>query len=179
MNIVKIILEKSKEAGKDVILIGGHAVNALGVERATHDIDFAIKESEEYWWKNLLTPFGYSLFSNQPAFFQLRGALSTSWAVDFMKLDDSTFAKLKAKGRIVDLDGMDCMVPDPGHLISMKFHALKSEYRRKDNNDLSDIVGISLKHRISLEELKQIAGQFGDKETYDEVERRIIEQKDR
>lgn len=59
MNIFSVIQGEAERSGLNFLIIGGHAVNALGYQRTTLDIDILVGEAELAEWKQLLARLGY------------------------------------------------------------------------------------------------------------------------
>mgnify|MGYP005863873989 CR=1 FL=1 len=173
MSVVETLLDRANEHQKDFVLIGGHAVNALGIARATHDLDFAVRDDDKSWWGGQLLSFGYTVVNQQKACIQTRGPLQSSWAIDLMLLDNETMDRLIGGSSEILFLSKRCRLPAPKHLLAMKFHALNSPGRRTDNKDMDDIVGIVEKYGITAEDLETLAERYGKKELLDEIKDKL------
>ena len=91
--VSNLIREKQLPA----LMIGGHAVTALGHPRATYDLDLLIPKSSTEAWKIELTSLRYKLFSESSNFLQFECHPTLPFPpVDLMLVDDSVFANLLA-----------------------------------------------------------------------------------
>ena len=70
MKILDLIHQQAEKKGLDFILIGGHAINAMGDRRQTRDIDLVVCESDSNLWKELLLDLGYEVLNISDAFLQ-------------------------------------------------------------------------------------------------------------
>lgn len=58
-SIFQSVVRAAQSAGREFLLIGGHAVNARGYERTTLDFDFLIPSADLDDWKAILSGLGY------------------------------------------------------------------------------------------------------------------------
>ncbi len=151
------------QQGIQALLVGGHAVNAHGVTRATLDVDFMIVSDQEEKVRALMKANGFVnqsshgcvLFCNQPG---------SSLRIDFLKTDSETMATLwKRKLEVPSAESSGCPVVDLEHLIMMKLTALRNNLSGRRLKDLPDILTLAKKHGWSFEEdLKPLIDQFAN-----------------
>jgi len=103
------------------LLIGGHAVTAIGHPRATFDIDLLIPcESSTPWTKNL-EALHYRVFSQSNNFLQFESESDLPLpAVDLMLVESSVFETLKAD----QTDHEPIPTPSQEAMIALKLHAI-------------------------------------------------------
>lgn len=96
MNLFQQIASASEQFGFDILVIGGHAVNAYGYFRTTLDVDFMIQESDLPTLRRELEKIGYQWRGQTLSFAQFFPVTGTSAAfpVDLMLVDDDTFDKI-------------------------------------------------------------------------------------
>ena len=151
--------------GLDVLVIGGHAVNAYGYSRTTVDVDFLVALPSFPRWREIFESTGNRWFGQTETFARLDppGTNPPSLPVDVMLVSPDTFNKLYAERRMLDFGGTLLPVPKPLHLIVLKLHAMRNPERLKKGKDLPDILNlisicqIDPKHREFLEVLDRYA----------------------
>lgn len=134
------------------LLIGGHAVIALGFIRATYDFDLLVPEPDRSRWQDLLKEMGYTLFAESGPFMPWTAPRGLP-AVDVMVVDPATFAKLRATSRQVTVAGQILTIPSPENLVALKLHATRQRLHLPSvQKDWEDIVQIIRRHGLDLEE---------------------------
>jgi len=142
------VLELAERAGLPLILIGGHAVNALGYERTTLDIDFLVLVDDLPRWKTTLLAAGFSVTREIPNFAQFAPADVTGLRLDLMSVDQSTFSKIESASQVLQYGHRDIRVPSVLHLIALKLHALKNPAREELGKDYGDILALIRRHGV-------------------------------
>lgn len=142
------VLQAAESAGLEIILIGGHAVNALGYERTTLDLDFMVVTDDLEKWKALLANKGFKLLYEIGAFIQFASPHTDGFRVDLMLVDPSTFSKIASASLRVQYGSVPVRVPCVLHMIALKLHALKNPEREKLGKDYGDIRALILRHNI-------------------------------
>jgi len=140
--IFQSITDTAKAAGREFILIGGHAVNARGYERTTLDFDFLIPSADLGEWKEMLAALGYRAIHQVAAFAQFDPVEGEGFRVDLMLVDDGTFAKLVAGSEIRPYGGREIRVAGVLHLIALKLHAARTWDRAVLGKDYYDILNL-------------------------------------
>ena len=143
--ISRLIEEKNLPA----LMIGGHAVTALGHPRATFDLDLLIPRSSSGRWRTELLGLRYWIFAESPNFHQYESTPELPLPpVDLMLVDDEIFA-------ILELTKSDTApIPTPGvvAMIALKLHAIRQPTRRESEKDWSDVLALIAVHQLSLDE---------------------------
>lgn len=131
------------------LMIGGHAVTALGHPRATFDLDLLIPRDAATEWKAALQKLNYSLFAESANFHQYEAPAEFPLApIDLMLVDHDVFAALElTKNNIKPI-----AVPSVEGLIALKLHAAKQPTRAECEKDWSDIIALFKAHQLRLDE---------------------------
>ena len=165
-------LEVFAECADWLILIGGRAVQAYGVDRMTFDADCAVLIEDEGRLKEALGRVGYVLEEPRETFIRFVHLGRQRPVVDAMRLDAETYRKLMAETRLVQVGGFLLRVPAPLHLVAMKLHALKQNPER-DYKDWVDIRHLLEKHPEgwTREDLQGIVGRYASEEIRERLRR--------
>ena len=143
--ISRLIDEKELPA----LMIGGHAVTALGHPRATFDLDLLIPRSSAGKWRTELSKLRYRLFAESANFHQYESAFELPLPpVDLMLVDDEVFQTLLAT------KNPSKPVATPGALamIALKLHAIHQPAREDVEKDWSDVLALVKAHKLSLDD---------------------------
>jgi hypothetical protein len=71
MDLFQFLHDVSATRHLELVVIGGHAVNALGYSRTTLDLDLLVRKSDSEAWKNPFRELGYAVLRETDAFVQL------------------------------------------------------------------------------------------------------------
>ncbi len=143
--ISKLIREKNLHA----LMIGGHAVTALGHPRATFDLDLLIPRSAAEIWKTELAQLSYLPFSESSNFIQLEATHNFPLPpIDLMLIDDAVFHAILAD----KIDSTPLATPSPQTMIALKLHAINQPSRLNTEQDWSDIIALIRAHKLSLDD---------------------------
>lgn len=137
--------------GRPFLLIGGHAVNALGRVRATLDWDFMIPRSALSFWAKALEGLGFTIFGGNDVFAQYNAPEGLP-PVDLMLVDDVTFDRLHASSSTLEVSGHVLHVPAAAHLVALKLHSAASPFRQERSKDLEDVYAIVRTNKLSLDD---------------------------
>jgi predicted nucleotidyltransferase len=162
MTLVERIAALPDLAGARFLLIGGHAVNALGRTRSTLDWDFMVAKTEFDHWKRALGTLGYSLWHLASAFAQFKEPPDLP-PVDLMMVDDMTFEKMFSASRVIEVGGVEIRVPCAPHLVALKLHAAASIYREDRSKDMEDIYAIVRRNNLSTDDpaFRELVEKYG------------------
>ena len=159
------------------LVIGGHAVIALGHVRATFDYDFLTSESHRHALNTVFEDIGYTLFAANGPFVQWTAPPGLP-PVDIMVVDDATFVKLETTSRSVAIAGQQVRIPSPENLVALKLHASRQRTRESaSHQDWLDIVQIVRRQRLDLEEpsFRALLVRYGGPETPDILSRLLLQ----
>lgn len=159
MNLFKRVAEAAGRAGLEVLVIGGHAVNAYGYTRTTLDVDFLLAVESFCEWRPVFESAGYRWAGQTETFARMDPPVTDppSLPVDVMLVSKETFSNLYAERRLLDFGGVRLPVPKPINLIALKLHAMRNLERFKKGKDLPDILNL-----ISICQIDTKSGEFKD-----------------
>jgi hypothetical protein len=157
--------------GLDVLVCGGHAVNAYQVIRKTGDLDLVVRERDVPEWRALLVGLGYGVFHEDAAFLQLSPPTTTGWPIDLVVVDDDTFEGMKRAARSFTFGGVSCLIPSVEHLIAMKLHALRFGGETRMRKDGVDVVELAEANGIDLlgDAFRSLCDRFADARVYERI----------
>lgn len=144
------VVKVADEGNLPFLLIGGHAVIALGIERTTLDVDILIKADDLADWSTRLKAQGYQLARETKAFAQFLPPDADGMRLDLMLVDSQTFDKLHLASIGVEFGRRLAQVPTPLHLIALKLHALKNPHRAALGKDFADIIALAQRHNLDF-----------------------------
>lgn len=137
------------EKGLPALMIGGHAVTALGHPRATFDLDLLIPRSSAESWRTELVTLHYRLFSRSTNFHQYEASAEFPLPpVDLMLVDDDVFQVLQA----TKSSAGPIATPGVVAMIALKLHAIHQPAREEVEKDWSDVIALAKAHKLSLDD---------------------------
>ncbi|MBU0502416.1 MAG: nucleotidyltransferase family protein, partial [Candidatus Margulisbacteria bacterium] len=161
--------------GKDIscILIGGFAVNYYKVSRQTADVDFLITEEDFKKIGKALASAGYQQdFSQEKVFVHFKSSDKPALLdIDFMLVSRETFAGMMKEGKSIQIAGQDFVVPSLNHLVALKLHSLKHNFKLRENKDLPDIISLIKANQLDCTslEFKELSLKYGTEEIYKKI----------
>lgn len=156
------------------LLIGGFAASYWGTPRFTADVDYVVPHEAFEAAKLTMSALGYRMAALHPeeSFAHFSPPGDSSFRIDLMLVDQSTWEKLKNHASLADF-GLSSNIPIVGalHLVAMKLHSAKQVDRSDKYKDLNDIVEICIAQDISLEDLENsgILSSHGTEKIIDEL----------
>jgi Nucleotidyl transferase AbiEii toxin, Type IV TA system len=156
--------EAFAKCGDRLLLIGGNAMIGYGSERLTQDCDCAVIASDERLVAVVLQPLGYLFKERFPNFARYAHLGGRRPVVDVMLLNASTFEKLRAQSRAIDMGGVVLHAPKPLHLVALKLHALKQNPKRL-GKDWEDIQYLLSHYEWTVEELVELVERYASAES--------------
>lgn len=143
--IAKLMDEQTLPA----LMIGGHAVTALGHPRATFDLDLLIPRSSASRWKEAMAGMRYRLFAESANFQQHEAPAGLPLPpVDLMLVDDEVFAALEQSKSPTEPIASPAVVA----LIALKLHAIHQPAREDTDKDWSDVMALVKAHQLTLDD---------------------------
>jgi hypothetical protein len=143
--VARLIDERNLPA----LMIGGHAVTALGHPRATFDLDLLIPRSSAEEWRKELILLRYRVFAESRGFLQFEPSPELLLPpVDLMLVDDDVFDELdrtRAELEPIATPGVTAM-------IALKLHASRQPGRTRVGQDWSDVMALIAAHQLSLDD---------------------------
>lgn len=170
-NVFDLIADIFKQTNTRGILIGGFAINYYKVTRNTVDVDFLITVKDYEKTINALLLSGYRKDSAGEVFTRLTSDDLKFIDLDFMCVDEETFAKVLKEGICIKIAGHDFIVPSLIHLIALKLHAIKCNPQMRIFKDLPDIVGLIKANRLDplTNEFKEWCLKYGTEDIYNKI----------
>jgi len=143
--ISRLIEDKALPA----LMIGGHAVTALGHPRATFDLDLLIPRSSASQWRTEILKLHYRLFAESANFHQFEPHPDFPLPpLDLMLVDDEVFQTLNQ----TKIDSKPIATPGVVAMIALKLHAIKQPTRENLEKDWSDIFALVKAHQLKLDD---------------------------
>jgi len=175
MEILRTISLYSDAQTIPFLLIGGHAVNAYGVQRQTGDIDLIVKASQREAWEALFLKIRYQSDQSDGRFIRYRPDTIAGWPIDLMLVDDDTFRKMYSEAQLFDLGVIAVKVVSPKHLVALKLHALKVYQEHRYAKDYNDVIQL-LRHacpQLRSEALRELCVRYADVSLYEKLAREL------
>ena len=158
------------ERGRRFAAIGGYALLAHGIQRATFDLDLVVELDFQDALIDFLESQGYETLHCSSGYSNHLHRDSDLGRLDFVYVDPQTAESLFAGCRQREiLDGIDVLVPRPEHLVAMKVQAIKNDPTRK-LQDLADIRRLSRLPAVDRDEIRGYFDRLGLEKLYEEVE---------
>lgn len=143
--VAALIREKQLPA----LMIGGHAVTALGHPRATFDLDLLIPRHAADLWKSELSKLGYRPYAETANFLQFEAHPSLPLPpVDLMLVDGDVFQTLNA----TKTTHLPIATPDVKSMIALKLHAINQPARENTAQDWEDVIALAKAHHLTLDD---------------------------
>ncbi len=161
------------ERGFRYALVGGFALSAYGLSRATQDIDFALDVGSQPDLIAFLESLGYETLHRSEGYSNHLHPLPGLGRVDFIYVGEPTATRLFESATAVPLFGRTIRVPRPEHLAAMKILAMKNDPARtfQEMADLQHILGIP---GVDVDEIRAQFERYGLRGKFDEL-RRILD----
>jgi hypothetical protein len=131
------------------LMIGGHAVTALGHPRATFDLDLLIPRSSVETWRHELAAFHYRVFHESINFLQFESSPELPLPpLDLMVVEDEVFEAFdRSKTNLKPI-----ATPDVKAMIALKLHAIRQPARLNAAQDWADVMALIQAHQLTLDD---------------------------
>ena len=145
-----------------MLIIGGHALTAHGVQRLTFAVDCLVATADFDALSQLLIRGGFSNVQHQQNFSAFHHDTPGVPKINVMRVDAATFAKMEAARKGWDFGNKRFAVPALEHLIALKLHAMKNNPERagKDGWDIAALLAAN-PGAIPREKLRELCDRFG------------------
>ena len=145
----------------DHALIGGFALKAYGYMRATQDVDFIVRQKNQWEIIEFLESLGFETLYRSTGYSNHRHALSGLGQIDFVYINGETATTIfsEARRRSI-LRDVDLPVVRPVHLVALKVFAMKNDPGRR-LREMADIEYLMTLPEIKAEEVKAYFEKHG------------------
>lgn len=171
MQILNQISSITSSNNIQFLVIGGHAINALGFSRQTGDIDLLVSKEDRDYWLNLMDQLNYKQFQHHEVFGRFESDEIASWPIDLMFVEKKVFQQLVSSSSKYYFGDCKCHVPSATHMISLKLHALKQRQAHREGKDIVDIQEILKLNLIDSEELRQLCERYDRIDLYEQFQK--------
>ena len=153
------------------VVIGGHAINSLGLSRQTGDLDLLVPLGSKAKWQELMSKLRYTERQSDNNFSQFAPSEIAAWPIDLMYTDDSTFEKVFSGAVLRDLGLATVPVAAPRHMVLLKLHAMKQVQEHRFAKDYGDVLFL-LRHPecgITRDELRGFCQKYAAEGLFDRL----------
>jgi len=155
---------------KTPIVVGGWAINLLGMPRTTLDFDFMIFEDEFDVLASSLQKLGYRQVIKTSLYARFQSEENNILPyIDCLFADEGTYDKIVSSGKKVDLFGTEFILPTVLHIIAMKLHAVKHGEAHRFAKDYNDILALIEIHGLDTSpgsEFAEMCDKYANREIY-------------
>jgi len=171
VEILRSISLYVEDRGMPFLVIGGHAINSYGISRQTGDLDLLVRKSDKAAWEELMSKLEYLPGQNDERFARYRPQSLAAWPIDFMFVDDQTFARMLSQAVEAQFGPARARIPSARHLATLKIHALKHYHEHRFARDFSDLVSLlrSGKTGIKEEDLRELCLKYADLSLFEKL----------
>jgi len=173
MGVLADALNALAKADCPVLLIGGNALPAFGISRATVDVDCLIATDSTEQLKVVLAANGFPHAGRMFSFHEFwHQGNPADPPIHAMFVDSATFEKMWSRSIPTEVSGMPLRVPCLAHFIVLKLFAIKSSPKRL-HKDLRD-VHLLLEANpgvVSRAELQEICERYASQTVVEELKR--------
>ncbi len=169
VEILRTITLYTTSKNMPFVIIGGHALNSLGLSRHTGDLDLLVPNGDRDLWLELLSQLRYKPLQNDQFFARFRAEDISSWPIDLMFVGNETFLKFKQASKPVEFGLCKADVASAEHLISLKIHALKKYQEHRHAKDFSDLLFLIKKSGIKMEDLNALCLKYANQQLFEKI----------
>ncbi|RMG42638.1 MAG: hypothetical protein D6719_05990 [Candidatus Dadabacteria bacterium] len=169
MKILEQINSHAHTAGVDFLVIGGHALNALGFSRQTGDLDLIVSKSDKEFWIKLVSDLGYKQVQTHEVFARFKPAALVAWPVDLMFVEPNVFAQLLSEAGISDFGCCKVKIPSIRHMLALKLHALKQRQKHREGKDVVDVIELLKLGNIAESTFRQLCEKYDRLDLYERL----------
>jgi hypothetical protein len=165
-NVAKVL----NDAGSPPILVGGWAVNLLGVTRQTLDFDMMIFQDLFEIAKESLEKSGYHMQVKTKLYARFENKNAVIELIDTLFADERTY-NILSSGTEENICGGTFILPKKEHIIAMKLHAVKYGEGHRGSKDFQDITDIIKANDIDIytKDFKQLCLKYGEESIYKRI----------
>jgi hypothetical protein len=170
MTTFEIVDDVANAEDLKFLIIGGHAVNAYGYTRFTHDVDILINQDDRRIWLTKLEAKGLSLYRDGGVFLQMISPPERD-PLDLMLVSSRSFEKLTQGSRVIQIGSFTMKVPSLENLFALKFHVLGQETAHRGYKDFMDVLSLADCNGVDLrsDKIRELCERFGGKKIYERI----------
>lgn len=150
------------------IIVGGWALNFLGMVRQTLDFDFMIFEDEFETIASVLEKAAYRQIIRTELYARFESTADSPMPyIDCLFADKNTYEKIVSGGKKVYIFNTEFILPKAMHIIAMKLHAVKYGERYRKGKDFNDIISLIELYNIDISEgseFESICKKYGNED---------------
>jgi len=148
-SLITTVANLIREKNLPALMIGGHAVTALGHPRATYDLDLLIPRSAADKWEAELSRLSYRPYAGTSNFLQFEASPDFQLPpVDLMLVDDAVYEILSSTKN----DSPPIATPGVLSMVALKLHAIKQPSRENTAQDWADVLALVKAHKLTLDD---------------------------
>jgi hypothetical protein len=168
---LRLVVESLERQGVPVAVVGGLALHAYGVGRATIDLDVVTLLRAQSDLIALLESRGYETLHASAGYSNHVHPQRELGRIDVVYVDEATAGRLFAGAvRREILFGASALVPRAEHLIAMKVRAMANDPRRR-LQDMADVQRLLELPEVDRAEARGYFERLGLEAWYDEIAR--------
>lgn len=169
--VTRVVAAHFEERGAPFAVIGGLALHAYGLPRATFDIDFATDAASQDELIAFLESLGYGTLHRSAGYSNHLHEEAAWGRIDVVYVRGETSRRLFSDVRRLELlPGLVAPVPRPEHLIAMKVHAMANSPERSFQ-ELADIRHLLTLPEVDQEAVRETFATRGLADRYEELRR--------
>ena len=168
-NVLKFVKDFFDKGNVDYALIGGFALGAYGISRATVDLDILIHEENGEAIVRFLESLGYETLARSEAFSNHEHPIPAMGRIDFLYVSGETAETILGEAEVRPIFGNDSIkVVKPEHLIALKLYALSVAPHRyhREMEDVRALLGLA---GIDREEVEGYFVKYASLEEYEKL----------
>jgi hypothetical protein len=171
--VIELVVGFLEGKGSPFALVGGLALQAYGVSRATFDLDLVLVADDQEVVLKHMESLGYETLHASSAFSNHVHPDAELGRVDFIYVDSHTSHRLLGPDSVrLTLSGRTLPVPKPEHLVAMKVHAMKNDPSR-GFREKADIQALWRAHGLDEHEVQRYFHRAGMEAAFDELKKSI------
>jgi hypothetical protein len=168
--VLRTITDHLHSNGRRFALVGGHALAAYGLVRATVDLDLVVETEAQSELIAFLERLGYETLHRSTGYSNHLHSDPTLGRADFVYVRGETASKLFEQTTLLaGPGGLEVPVPKPEHLAAMKVQAMKNDPGRT-LQELSDLQFLVRLDGVNRAEVRSYFERHGLLDRFEELE---------
>ena len=167
--IFKLLIDFFERERIDYALIGAFALKAYGYTRATQDVDFIARQSDQKKIIVNLESLGFETLYRSTGYSNHLHPLSGLGRIDFVYVKGDTAESIfKETVKILLFDNLTVPVVKPEHLVALKVFAMKNDPDRA-LREMADIKELLKLEGINIQQVQKYFKKYGLMEKYYDI----------